>query len=131
MTTRDRLPYLRRLGSIGLVSFGTGLFLLGTSAEAPSRGFEALYLVEDLLYLPVHFTALERALLMDGADGRLDRYDQLFYAATHQALADAGISYEEDDQRRTGPEWRWARGWAASSPSRTRWTSCGSGATDG
>ena len=28
---------------------------------------------------------------------RLDRYDQLFWASTHQALADAGISYEEDD----------------------------------
>ena len=28
---------------------------------------------------------------------RLDRYDQLFYAATHQALADAGLSYTEDD----------------------------------
>lgn len=28
---------------------------------------------------------------------RLDRYDQLFWASTHQALADAGISYEPDD----------------------------------
>ena len=28
---------------------------------------------------------------------RLDRFDQLFWAATAQALADAGISYEEDD----------------------------------
>jgi len=28
---------------------------------------------------------------------RLDRYDQLFWASSHQALADAGISYEEDD----------------------------------
>jgi 3-oxoacyl-[acyl-carrier-protein] synthase II len=28
---------------------------------------------------------------------RLDRYDQLFWASTHQALEDAGISYEEDD----------------------------------
>ena len=28
---------------------------------------------------------------------RLDRYDQLFLAATHQALEDAGISYEADD----------------------------------
>ena len=28
---------------------------------------------------------------------RLDRYDQLFWASTHQALTDAGISYEEDD----------------------------------
>jgi len=28
---------------------------------------------------------------------RLDRYDQLFWASTHQALADSGISYEEDD----------------------------------
>jgi beta-ketoacyl-acyl-carrier-protein synthase II len=28
---------------------------------------------------------------------RLDRYDQLFWAATHQALEDAGIAYEEDD----------------------------------
>lgn len=28
---------------------------------------------------------------------RLDRYDQLFWAATAQALADAGIDYEEDD----------------------------------
>ena len=28
---------------------------------------------------------------------RLDRYDQLFWASTHQALADAGISYAEDD----------------------------------
>ena len=28
---------------------------------------------------------------------RLDRYDQFFWAATHQALADAGISYEPDD----------------------------------
>ncbi len=28
---------------------------------------------------------------------RLDRYDQLFWASSHQALTDAGISYEEDD----------------------------------
>jgi 3-oxoacyl-[acyl-carrier-protein] synthase II len=28
---------------------------------------------------------------------RLDRYDQFFWAATHQALADSGIQYEEDD----------------------------------
>jgi len=28
---------------------------------------------------------------------RLDRYDQLFWASTAQALADSGISYEEDD----------------------------------
>jgi 3-oxoacyl-[acyl-carrier-protein] synthase II len=28
---------------------------------------------------------------------RIDRYDQFFWAATAQALADAGISYEEDD----------------------------------
>ena len=28
---------------------------------------------------------------------RLDRYDQFFWASTHQALADAGIHYEEDD----------------------------------
>ncbi len=28
---------------------------------------------------------------------RLDRFDQLFWAATAQAMADAGISYEEDD----------------------------------
>ena len=28
---------------------------------------------------------------------RLDRYDQLFWASTHQAIEDAGISYEEDD----------------------------------
>ena len=28
---------------------------------------------------------------------RLDRYDQFFWASTHQALADAGISYEPDD----------------------------------
>jgi 3-oxoacyl-[acyl-carrier-protein] synthase II len=28
---------------------------------------------------------------------RLDRYDQLFWASTHQALEDAGISYEADD----------------------------------
>ena len=28
---------------------------------------------------------------------RLDRYDQLFWASTHQALEHAGISYEEDD----------------------------------
>jgi len=28
---------------------------------------------------------------------RLDRFDQLFWASTAQALADAGISYEEDD----------------------------------
>ena len=28
---------------------------------------------------------------------RLDRYDQLFWASTHQAITDAGISYEEDD----------------------------------
>ncbi len=28
---------------------------------------------------------------------RLDRYDQFFWASTHQALADAGIAYEEDD----------------------------------
>jgi 3-oxoacyl-[acyl-carrier-protein] synthase II len=28
---------------------------------------------------------------------RLDRYDQFFWAATHQALADSGISYEPDD----------------------------------
>lgn len=28
---------------------------------------------------------------------RLDRYDQLFWASTHQAMADAGIAYEEDD----------------------------------
>jgi 3-oxoacyl-[acyl-carrier-protein] synthase II len=28
---------------------------------------------------------------------RLDRYDQLFWASTHQAIADSGISYEEDD----------------------------------
>ena len=28
---------------------------------------------------------------------RLDRYDQLFWAATHQALGDAGIDYAEDD----------------------------------
>jgi len=28
---------------------------------------------------------------------RLDRYDQLFWASTHQALTDAGIAYEEDD----------------------------------
>lgn len=35
---------------------------------------------------------------------RLDRFDQLFWAATAQALADAGISYEEDDPaaRRAG-----------------------------
>ena len=28
---------------------------------------------------------------------RLDRYDQLFWASTHQALDDAAISFEEDD----------------------------------
>ena len=28
---------------------------------------------------------------------RLDRYDQFFWAATHQALEDSGIAYEEDD----------------------------------
>lgn len=28
---------------------------------------------------------------------RLDRYDQLFWASSAQALADAGLSYEEDD----------------------------------
>lgn len=28
---------------------------------------------------------------------RLDRYDQLFWASTHQALDDAGIAYEEGD----------------------------------
>jgi 3-oxoacyl-[acyl-carrier-protein] synthase II len=28
---------------------------------------------------------------------RLDRYDQFFWASTHQALEDAGLSYEEDD----------------------------------
>jgi len=28
---------------------------------------------------------------------RLDRYDQFFWASTHQALADAGIAYEEED----------------------------------
>jgi len=28
---------------------------------------------------------------------RLDRYDQFFWASTHQALEDAGISYEPDD----------------------------------
>jgi 3-oxoacyl-[acyl-carrier-protein] synthase II len=28
---------------------------------------------------------------------RLDRYDQLFWASTHQALEHAGISYEKDD----------------------------------
>ena len=28
---------------------------------------------------------------------RLDRYDQFFWASTHQAIEDAGISYEDDD----------------------------------
>ncbi len=28
---------------------------------------------------------------------RIDRYDQLFWVASHQALADAGIAYEPDD----------------------------------
>ena len=28
---------------------------------------------------------------------RLDRYDQFFWAASHQAMADSGIRYEEDD----------------------------------
>jgi 3-oxoacyl-[acyl-carrier-protein] synthase II len=28
---------------------------------------------------------------------RLDRYDQLFWAASHQAIADAGLSFDEDD----------------------------------
>ncbi|HEX9977509.1 MAG TPA: beta-ketoacyl-ACP synthase II [Acidimicrobiia bacterium] len=32
---------------------------------------------------------------------RLDRYDQFFWAATHQALADSGIRYEEDDPAAT------------------------------
>ena len=32
-----------------------------------------------------------------GGVARIDRYDQFFWAATHQALGDAGISYEEDD----------------------------------
>jgi len=32
---------------------------------------------------------------------RLDRYDQFFWASTHQALADAGITYEEDDPAAT------------------------------
>jgi 3-oxoacyl-[acyl-carrier-protein] synthase II len=35
------------------------------------------------------------------AAGRMDRYDQLFLAAAGQALADAGISYEEDDPAAT------------------------------
>lgn len=71
----------RRLCLLGLVSLGTGLFSFAPATPVPAAGSEALDLVEDLLYLPVHFPALERALLLDGADGRLDRFD----------LVDAGL----------------------------------------
>lgn len=75
MTTSGSHRPARRRDAIRLVSLGIGLFCLCLVAPASAEGLEALYVLEDLLYLPIQYSALERGLLRDAADGVLDRFD--------------------------------------------------------
>jgi 3-oxoacyl-[acyl-carrier-protein] synthase II len=67
----------------------------GRSGVGPITNFDASH-------LKVRFAAEVRdfdpeAYIERREARRLDRYDQLFWASTHQAIEDAGIAYEEDD----------------------------------
>jgi 3-oxoacyl-[acyl-carrier-protein] synthase II len=69
--------------------------LAGTSGVGPITAFDASAFKSRIAAEIHHF---DPEVYIERQEARrLDRYDQLFWASSAQAIADAGISYEEDD----------------------------------